>query len=110
MTIDEIITELNALSVKLRAKYANLDDTTFILARSAKMSEEYGEFVDELLSSLRLQRQDKLAAFKSTDLSSEFGDAFITLMLLGISARVDVKAAITKRLKEQSDKWSSHEE
>lgn len=107
MTIDEILAKLTVINTKLHAKYANLDNTTYILARSAKVSEEYGEFVDELLSSLHMQRDDKLDKYDPDNLACEFADVYITLMLLGMSAGIDVESAIEKRLNEQYKKWSS---
>lgn len=100
MTIDEIIQKLQVINDKLRDKYPHLDHKTFVLARSAKVSEEYGEFMDELLSSLEMQRADKLAKYDPDNLASEFADVFITLLLTGMASGIDIKEAIAKRLSE----------
>jgi len=104
MTIDDIIKKLKVINNKLHKQYPELDHKTSVLARSTKVSEEYGEFSDELLSSLGMQRADKLEKYNPDNLASEFADVFITLMLLGIESGIDVKEAITKRLNKQYDK------
>jgi len=105
MTIDEIIQKLQDISNKLHEQYPQADQKTSVLAASAKVSEEYGEFMDELLSSLGLQRADKLVKYDPANLASEFADVYITLMLLGMAAGIDVKQAIADRLEEQHHKW-----
>jgi|APSaa5957512622_1039677.scaffolds.fasta_scaffold22030_3 NTP pyrophosphatase (non-canonical NTP hydrolase) len=106
MTIDEIIQKLQVINDKLREKYPHLDHEAFVLMSSAKVSEEYGEFMDELLSSLGMQRRDKLENYDPDNLASEFADVFITLLLTGMASGIDVKKAITKRLDEQYLEWN----
>lgn len=63
MNFKDMLVALRAIQDQIQAKYSLLDKKTFVLARVAKMTEELGEFANEILSSLGLQRQDKLEQY-----------------------------------------------
>lgn len=106
MTFEEIIAKLREIEAKLLAKHPEIShEKQFqVLARTAKVSEEYGELINEVLASLKLQRQSKLDQFDSQNLEKEFGDVFNALMLLGFSLELDVKNVITKRVIEMYER------
>jgi NTP pyrophosphatase (non-canonical NTP hydrolase) len=102
MITNDMIKKLRTISLQLKAKHTSLtgNHSAHVLARAAKVSEEYGELMDEILSDLGLQRADKLAAYNRQKLEKEYGDVVITLFLLGLSLDLDLSKVITARLKE----------
>ena len=108
MTLDEIISKLKIINTQLLKKYSSIsqDKQKEVLARTAKVSEEYGELIDEILSSLELQRQNKLDKFQKENIEKEFGDVFNTLMLLGLALDIDVSKAIQSRLEQMYAQYS----
>jgi NTP pyrophosphatase (non-canonical NTP hydrolase) len=107
MLNDDFLKKLHALNDKLRADRDTLSDShpTNVLARTAKVSEEYGELIDEILSHLKLQRQNKLDKYQPQNLEKEYGDVIITLLLLGLSLDIDIKKVVTARL---AEKYTEH--
>ena len=107
MKLDELLQTIKKLNESLINRHPQLqvDHDKQVLARVAKVSEEYGELVDEILSSLNLQRDDKLSQYDRTNLSLEFVDVFITLLLLGDTLDINMKKAIELRLKDMYQKF-----
>ena len=107
MLSDNFLKKLHALNDKLRADRDTLSDshTTNVLARTAKVSEEYGELMDEILSHLKLQRQNKLDKYEHENLEKEYGDVMLTLLLLGLSLDLDIEKVVTARL---AEKYTEH--
>lgn len=107
MQLEELLSTIKKLNQALidRHPKLRLDQDKQVLARVAKVSEEYGELVDEILSSLNLQRDDKLSHFDKSNLSLEFVDVFITLLLLGDTLDIDMKKAIELRLEAMYQKY-----
>ena len=70
-----------------------------ILGRAAKVSEEYGELMDEVMASLGLQRADKLARYDRENLEKEYADVAISLHLLGLALGLDIDAVVAARLR-----------
>ena len=112
MTFDEIISRLKSIEDQLRLQYPDLahDNEKAILARSAKVSEEWGELIEEILLKLGLQRKEKLLGHDPKNLEKEFGDVFNSLILLGIALHIDVKTAIEMRVGEMYSKYGLTDE
>lgn len=109
MISKDYMKKLLALNAKLKAVHDITKDNyaVHVLARSAKVAEEYGELIDEILGSLGLQRQDKLDKLDKENLKKEYGDLVLTVFLLGLSLDLDIKQVISDRLEE---KYQEHGE
>ncbi len=77
--------------------------------------EELGELSDEILTSMNLQRNTKIAKFSQQNIEDEFADVLGSLILLGIELDIDVeevmkrKIAFTKERFEMDSKTESAE-
>lgn len=98
MTIAELIEELREINQRLQKAY-DLDDARVeVLARMTKISEELGELSDEVLSTVSMQRKDKLGQFRTENVAKELADVIVTVMILGITLDIDVEQALVERL------------
>lgn len=104
---DDMLQKLLALHHKLRDKHEVIraNHVAHVLARSAKVSEEYGELMDEVLSHLSLQRRDKLNAYKRDNLAKEYADTVLALYLLGLSLDLNIDQVVSNRLDEKYQEY-----
>jgi NTP pyrophosphatase (non-canonical NTP hydrolase) len=63
-----------------------------------KVVEELGELADEILTSMNLQRDSKIAAFTRENLEDEFADALASLVLLANELDIDVEKVIKRKI------------
>jgi NTP pyrophosphatase (non-canonical NTP hydrolase) len=109
MTIEEFqtfIDEQDAFFLSL-GKNAGRTDRERVLARTVKISEEFGELCDEVLASMGDQRTGKMDGKDKESLADEFADVVITTFLLAKSMDVDVMEALdrkTEKIREKHNK------
>lgn len=70
-----------------------------ILARTVKISEEFGELCDEVLASMGNQRKGKMEKRDPNGLADEFADVVITTFLLAKSMEVNIIGALGQKIK-----------
>jgi len=98
MTLPELQQFIKTEDGRLRTRFGYADEEKRVLARMVKISEEVGELSDEVLKHSALQREDKLAGHDPENLSGEFADVIITTLLLAETMRVDIEAALVKKI------------
>jgi NTP pyrophosphatase (non-canonical NTP hydrolase) len=87
-----------------KSKVASTTDREKILSRTVKVSEEFGELCDEILSSMGGQRESKTLGKDADSLSEEFADTVITVFLLGKSLGIDIPLALSKKIEKIKSK------
>ena len=97
MEIKEIMSFIKKESERLKQKYGYDDKEKRILARAVKLSEEMGEFSNEILSHISMQREDKEQTNKDK-LSEEFADVIITAFLLADILGINFQEAIKNKI------------
>ena len=100
MNWETLLSYIDIEDRRLKERYPQLDADKMVLARAVKLSEEMGELSDSLLSSLGLQRKEKMKSFNSRDLAKELADVIITTCLLAKSANVDLTQALEDKIPE----------
>lgn len=63
-----------------------------------KVVEELGELSDEILTSMNLQRNSKIAKFSRENLEDEFADVLGSLILLSVELDIDIEKVIQKKI------------
>ncbi len=63
-----------------------------------KIVEELGELADEILTSMSLQRDSKVAAFSHQNVEDEFADVLGSLILLANELEIDVEKVIQRKI------------
>ena len=74
------------------------DQEKRILARTVKLSEELGELCNAVLAFNSMQRKEKLDKHDAGNLSEDFADVMITVLLLAKAMDIDVEKALDKKI------------
>lgn len=98
MTIKQTVAEYKKISKFLNTKWPLQNDQQRIFARTMKIVEELGELSDEILTSMNLQRDSKLAQFSHQNIEDEFADVLGSLLLLGEELEIDVEEVIKRKI------------
>ncbi len=105
MTIEDLQKFIDEQSALLRSTiHASHTEREFILGRTVKISEEFGELCDEVLASLGDQRKGKMDGRSIESLADEFADVVITTFLLAKSMDVDVMKALERKVQKIREK------
>ncbi len=99
MKIDELINEYKEIHHFLNQNWPLKSKMKRVFARTMKIVEELGELADEILTSMSLQRESKVAQFSRENLEDEYADVLGSLILLGIELDIDVEKVMRKKLK-----------
>lgn len=99
MTIEELVGEYKKIGDFLNHHWPLKDKNQKIFARTMKVVEELGELSDEILTSMNLQRNSKIAKFSRENLEDEFADVLGSLVLLGCELNIDIETVIKKKIK-----------
>jgi NTP pyrophosphatase (non-canonical NTP hydrolase) len=98
MTINDLIAEYKKISDTLNKKWPLKDSQQRIFARTMKIVEELGELSDEILTSMNLQRNSKIAAFSQENIQDEFADVLASLILLAAELDIDVEEVMKRKI------------
>jgi NTP pyrophosphatase (non-canonical NTP hydrolase) len=99
MTIQDLTNQYQSISLFLNEKWPLKNEQQRVFARTMKIVEELGELSDEILTSMNLQRNTKIAKFSHQNIEDEFADVLGSLMLLGIELNIDVAEVMERKIK-----------
>lgn len=99
LTLVELVEQYRAIADFLNTRWPLKDQQQQIFARIMKLVEELGELSDEILTSMNLARDSKIAKFSRENMEDEFADVLGSLILLAIELDVDVEKVIRKKIK-----------
>lgn len=98
MTILQLVEEYQKISQTLNTKWPLKDNQQRIFARTMKIVEELGELSDEILTSMNLQRNSKIAQFSHQNIEDEFADVLASLLLLGNELDIDIEEVMLRKI------------
>lgn len=98
MTIIQLVEEYQKISDTLNTKWPLKDSQQRIFARTMKIVEELGELSDEILTSMNLQRNSKIAQFSHQNIEDEFADVLASLLLLANEIDIDVEEVMRRKI------------
>jgi NTP pyrophosphatase (non-canonical NTP hydrolase) len=99
MTINDLVTQYKEISNFLNVRWPLKNTEQKVFARTMKIMEELGELSDEILTSMNLQRDTKIANFSHQNVEDEFADVLGSLILLGIELDINVEEVMKRKLK-----------
>lgn len=99
MKIKDLVKEYKKISDFLNSKWPLKNSDHKVFARTMKIMEELGELSDEILTSMNLQRNTKIAKFSRENVEDEFADVLGSLILLGIELDIDFEKVMEKKIK-----------
>ncbi len=105
MTIDELVKQYKIIGDFLNERWPLEDKHHRTFARMMKVTEELGELSDEILTSMNLQRDSKVAEFSRKNVEDEFADVLGSLILLAIEMNIDVEEAIQRKIEYTRDRF-----
>lgn len=105
MKIKDLVKEYKKISNFLNSKWPLKNSDHKVFARTMKIMEELGELSDEILTSMNLQRNTKIAQFSRENVEDEFADVLGSLILLGIELDIDVEKVMEKKIKFTRDRF-----
>jgi len=76
-----------------------------IFARTMKVVEELGELADEILTSMNLQRESKIAKFSRENVEDEVADVMASMILLAAELDIDLDKVMKKKIKYTRDRF-----
>lgn len=98
MTIQHLVQQYQKIADFLNSRWPMKDQDHRVFARTMKIVEELGELSDEILTSMNLQRDSKIAAFSRENVEDEFADVFGSLILLGIELDIDIEEVMKRKI------------
>ncbi len=98
MQIQDLIKEYRQIADFLNSHWPLKDENQRVFARTMKVVEELGELSDEILTSMNLQRNSKIAKFSRENLEDEFADVLGSLILLSCELDIDVEEVIKRKI------------
>ena len=99
MTIKDLESEYKVIADFLNAHWPLPDHQQRIFARTMKIMEELGELSDELLTSMNLSRNSKIAKFSQENVEDEYADVLACVIILGRELGIDVEKVMKKKIK-----------
>ncbi len=99
MQIKALIAKYQEIADFLNKHWPLKDKSQRVFARTMKVVEELGELSDEILTSMNLQRNSKIAKFSRENLEDEFADVMGSLILLSVELGIDVEKVMQKKIK-----------
>ena len=110
MTIKSLVDQYQEISNFLNKKWPLRDGDHRVFARTMKIVEELGELADEILTSMNLQRNSKIAKFSRENIEDEFADVLGSLILLANELNIDVEKVIQKKIDFTRDRFGMNGE
>jgi len=100
MKIKELQNEIDRINAMVCEHYDfELTDKQNVTRQVLKLGEEYGELCEAVLSSMGLQRQEKLDAHSIEDIKGELADVIITAMTAARYMNIDIEDIVVGKLK-----------
>ncbi|MFZ5437472.1 MAG: MazG-like family protein [Patescibacteria group bacterium] len=110
LTIKQLVQDYQEVGNFLNTRWPLKDKNQQIFARTMKIVEELGELADEILTSMNLARDTKIANFSRENMEDEFADVLASLILLANELDIDVEQVMKKKLKFTRDRFGMNEE
>ena len=99
MNLKDLLKFIETEDKRLKKYYGGYTDREKrILARTVKLSEELGELCSAVLAFNSMQRKEKLDGYDAENLSEEFADVLITVLLLAKAIDIDIEKALDKKI------------
>ncbi|MBP7842569.1 hypothetical protein KA017_01040 [Candidatus Woesebacteria bacterium] len=98
MKITDLVFQYKEIADFLNSRWPLKNGEHRVFARTMKIMEELGELSDEILTSMNLQRNTKIAKFSQQNIEDEFADVLGSLILLGIELDIDVEEVMKRKI------------
>lgn len=98
MQVRALVQQYQEIADFLNQHWPLKDENQRVFARTMKVVEELGELSDEILTSMNLQRNSKIAKFSRENLEDEFADVLGSLILLSCELKIDIEKVMERKI------------
>ncbi|MDA1079188.1 MAG: hypothetical protein O2840_00650 [bacterium] len=98
MSIQKLTEEYQVIADILNKLWPLKNKQHRTFARTMKVVEELGELSDEILTSMNIQRNSKIAKFSHQNVEDEFADVLGSLVLLAIELEIDIEEVMKRKI------------
>lgn len=109
MQLDDLISQYKEISNVLNKKWPLKNPEQRIFARTMKIVEELGELADEILTSMNLQRNSKIAKFSRENIEDEFADVLASLILLADEMEINIEEVMKRKIELTKDRFGMND-
>lgn len=99
MTLKQLTSEYQKIADFINQRWPLKNKEQRIFARFMKLTEETGEMADEVLTSMNLQRESKIAEFSQQNVADELADVLASVILLANELEIDLDEIMRRKLK-----------
>ena len=105
MNMKQLLEFIDKEKETIEKRFNRLDKEKRILAQNLKLTEEVGEFTNEVLLKLSLARDEKLENMDKNNINNEFADVIITALVLARTLDIDPERALENRINKLKERW-----
>lgn len=98
MTLKQLTLQYQEIGDFINDRWPLKNKEQRIFARTMKVVEELGELADEILTSMNLQRESKIAKFSKENVEDELADVMASMILLATELDIDLDKVMEKKL------------
>lgn len=98
MTLQQLTAEYQKIADFINHRWPLKNKEQRIFARTMKLVEELGEFADEVLTSMNLQRESKIAEFAHENVEDELADVLASVVLLATELKINLDEIMKKKI------------
>ncbi len=98
LTVTELVDEYRGIARYFNERWPLPDHNQRVFARTMKVMEELGELSDEILTSMNLSRDSKIAEFSRENVEDEFADVLACVISLAIELDIDIEEVIRRKI------------
>lgn len=98
MTLKQLVDEYKKISTFINDRWPLKNKEQRIFGRCMKLVEELGELADEILTSMNLQRESKIAQFTRENMEDELADVLASVVLLANELDIDVEEVMKRKI------------
>jgi NTP pyrophosphatase (non-canonical NTP hydrolase) len=99
MTLKQLTAEYKKISDFINTRWPLKNKEQRVFARTMKVVEELGELADEILTSMNLQRESKIAKFSKENVEDELADVMASMVLLAMELDIDLDKVMEKKIR-----------
>jgi NTP pyrophosphatase (non-canonical NTP hydrolase) len=110
MTLKQLTTEYQKIANFINDRWPLKNKEQRIFARTMKLVEELGELADEILTSMNLQRESKIAKFSQENVEDELADVMASVILLATELEIDLDKVMEKKIKYTRERFEINQD
>lgn len=104
--MEELLDFINKVDEHLVQQDTNHDPKIHSLIASIKLSEEVGEFNEQLLWYRWYGRKEKIEKYSQEDMEHEMADIIFSALMLAKSLNIDVNKSLSNKMKKIKERFN----